>query len=455
MEPAILEDPIGTTGFTIANMDKTRRIVTPQNPSGYPLAMAGEYIGGLETRLPHDIMFSSKAKQRRLLGADTAGDYRSYELAQPVQIYDQEWLDTVGKYLEQRKKLTGKKQGGVVGAVYSPKENLVFVGQEHGKAADLPEGIREIAQKYGAYYEGSGGDKTPEMGYRGSWDDAAAGSVEGYPEEFLYTLFTNTDVNRQQDALKGKGSIFDSILKNQKKFGYFKDKAFDADTLRSFLNRMGDDVLSRSQMDASEENIRDFLSMGESLMWDRDDTEARRMADKANSFRQDWLLSQPSGVFFVGSDHIQDLKQKAQPVKKKKGGGIKITDKYSIAPEAKSPKLSRAQEQEFQRGVRGTKWFQQFSKKYGEPPDLNDPGYNYRAAWKAGVRPQDVKDDPEMQHWSSVTPSGESLKSRSHPTAWKEDYMQMTGRDPGEPGKLTPEQIEGMNRALMYRYSTK
>jgi hypothetical protein len=250
MEPAILEDPIGTTGFTIANMDKTRRIVTPQNPSGYPLAMAGEYIGGLETRLPHDIMFSSKAKQRRLLGADTAGDYRSYELAQPVQIYDQEWLDTVGKYLEQRKKLTGKKKGGKV-------------------------------------------------------------------------------------------------------------------------------------------------------------------------------------------------------------KGIKITETYSIAPEARRPQLSRAEEQEFQRGVRGTKWFQQFSKKYGEQPDLNDPGYNYRAAWRAGVRPQDVKDDPEMQHWSSVTPSGESLKSRSHPTAWKEDYMQMTGRDPGEPGKLTPEQIEGMNRALMYRYSTK
>lgn len=548
MEPAILEDPIGTTGFTVASMDKNRRIVTPQNPSGYPLAMSGEYIGGFETRLPHDIMFSSKAKQRRLLGADPAGDYRSYELAQPVQMFDQEWLDTVGKYLEQRKKLTGKKEGGVVGTVYSPKENLVFVGQEHGKAADLPEGIREIAEKYGAYYEGSGGDKTPEMGYRGSWDDAAAKSVEGYPEEFLYTLFTNTDVNRQQDALKGKGSIFDSILKNQKKFGYFKDKAFDADTLRSFLSKMGDDVLSRSQMDASEENIRDFLSMGESLMWDRDDTEARRMADKANSFRQDWLLSQPSGVFFVGSDHIQDLKQKAQPVKKSQGGpaddppplprnageveewrrkskvyedrqywkrrgpnsadeddsprrleeqrsypmrwqipqqrnrqmmpevreedlpfkralryygkggnveGIKITETYSIAPEAKRQKLSKAEEAAFQRDVRRTKWFQQFSKKYGEPPNLNDPGYNYRAAWRAGLRPQDVKDDPEMQHWSSVTPSGESLKSRSHPTAWKEDYMQMTGRDPGDPGTLTPEQIEGMKRALMYRYSGK
>ncbi len=456
----ILDDPLGTTGFTIARMDKNRRVVTPTHPSGYPVSMAGEYMGGLEQRIPYNIMFSTKAKQRRLLGADPAGDYRSYELAQPVQIFDQEWLDTVRKYMEQQKKLTGKAEGGTVEAeaVYSPKENLVFVGQEHGKSANLPKNIRDIAEKYGAYYEGSGGDKMPQIGYRGSWDDAAAKSVDGYPEEFLYTLFTNTDVNRQQDALKGKGSIFENILKNQKKFGYFKNKDFDEGTLRSFLKRMGDDVLSHSQMDASEENVRDFLSMGESMMWDRDDTEARRMADRANSFRQDWLLSQPSGVFFVGSDHIQDLKQKANPVKKNRGGkvrGIKITERYSIAPEAKKPKLSRAEEEAFQRGIRGTKWFQQFRDKYGEPPNLNDSSYNYRAAWKAGVRPQDYAHDPEMQHWASVTPSGESLKSKSHPTAWMEDYMQVTGRDPHDPAKMSPEQVKAMEKSLMYRYGNK
>jgi hypothetical protein len=551
----ILDDPLGTTGFTIARMDKDRRVVTPKHPSGYPVSMAGEYMGGLEQRIPYNIMFSTKAKQRRLLGADPAGDYRSYELAQPVQVFDQEWLDTVGKYLEQQKKLTGKSKGGSaddipplpppgylseedivewqrkskayedrqywkrrgrnsadedasarrldrtgesypmrwkipqererqmmpevrdeeipfkralryyqqggkvkVETVYSPKENLVFVGQEHGKSVDLPKNIRDIAEKYGAYYEGSGGDKMPQMGYRGSWDDAAANSVEGYPEEFLYTLFTNTDVNRQQDALKGKGSIFENILKNQKKFGYFKNKDFDERTLRSFLKRVGDNVLSRSQMDASEENVRDFLSMGESLMWDRDNTEARRMADKANSFRQDWLLSQPSGVFFVGSDHIQDLKQKAKPIEKNRGGkvkGIKITEKYSIAPEARRPKFSKAEEEAFQRDVRQTKWFQQFRDKYGEPPNLNDSSYNYRAAWKAGVRPQDYAHDPEMQHWASVTPSGESLKSKSHPTAWMEDYMQVTGRDPHDPAQMSPEQVKAMEKSLMYRYSTK
>jgi hypothetical protein len=145
-------------------------------------------------------------------------------------------------------------------------------------------------------------------------------------------------------------------------------------------------------------------------------------------------------------------------VKKSSGGKVKrvkITEKYSIAPEAKSPKLSKAEEEAFQRGVKQTKWFQQFREKYGEPPNLNDSSYNYRAASKAGVRPQDYAHDQEMQHWASVTPSGESLKSKSHPTAWMEDYMQVTGRDPHDPAQMSPEQVKAMEKSLMYRYGNK
>jgi hypothetical protein len=32
------------------------------------------------------------------------------------------------------------------------------------------------------------------------------------------------------------------------------------------------------------------------------------MADKANKYRDMWLLSQPEGVYFVGSDHLKDLR---------------------------------------------------------------------------------------------------------------------------------------------------
>jgi len=322
-EASIMEDPIGTTGFTMAKMDTGRRTVDPKHPSGYPIAMAGEYIGGLETRIPFDVMFSTQTKQRRLLGAPTSGDYRSYELAQPVQVFDQEWLDTVSKYLEQQKKLIGKAEGGVVEseAIYSPKENLVFVGQEHGKPVDLPQNIKDIAEKYGAYYEGSGGDKMSDISYRGSWDDAASKSVKGYPKEFLYTLFTNTEVNKQRDALTSDKSIFDSILKNQNKFGYFKDRSFDEETLASFLQDMGPEFLEESKKQATPENVDAFLSRGENLMWDNEDAPARQMADKANKYRQQWLMSQPEGVYFIGSDHLQDLKKLEN--KYRKGGGVR------------------------------------------------------------------------------------------------------------------------------------
>jgi len=192
---------------------------------------------------------------------------------------------------------------------YSPRPGLTFVGQEHGAGMTLPPDIRAAASKYGAYYEGTGGDRLPDVKYKGSWDDAAAKSVKGYPSEFLYTIFTNTDVNKQKEALLGSGTIFDSLLKNQDKFGYFKDRKFDSKTLSTFLQNMGPEFLQEAQRPASKENVAAFLDRGENLMWNADDTPARQMANRANESRQRWLLSQPQGVYFVGSDHLQDLKR--------------------------------------------------------------------------------------------------------------------------------------------------
>jgi hypothetical protein len=147
-----------------------------------------------------------------------------------------------------------------------------------------------------------------------------------------------------------------------------------------------------------------------------------------------------------------DIERKKELRYYSKGGSAKITDDYSIAPEAKTGKWSKKDEKSFQSGIRGTKWYKQFADKYGEPPNLNAKDYNYRAAWKAGVRPQDYEHDPEMQHWASTTGKGESLKSTNHPTAWMEDYMQVTGSDPHEPVDMNPEQIKAIKKALMYRY---
>jgi hypothetical protein len=129
----------------------------------------------------------------------------------------------------------------------------------------------------------------------------------------------------------------------------------------------------------------------------------------------------------------------------------KVSPSYTIAPEAKTLTLTPQEEQQFQSDVRGTDWFSRFKEKFGEEPNLEDKEYNYRAAWKSGARPQAIEQD-DIPHWPSVTSSGESLKARSHPSGWMEDYTQITGRDPSEGGDLTPEQTDAMNKSLMYRY---
>lgn len=132
--------------------------------------------------------------------------------------------------------------------------------------------------------------------------------------------------------------------------------------------------------------------------------------------------------------------------------GYQISPDYAIAPEAKVGQWTNQDESAFQSGIRKTPWFSQFVKQFGEEPNLNSPDYNYRAAWKANVRPENYEHDT-MQHWPSVTPLGYSLKAKSHPTAWMEDYMQITGADPHKPVPLSQEQIMQLSKALRYRYS--
>ena len=104
-------------------------------------------------------------------------------------------------------------------------------------------------------------------------------------------------------------------------------------------------------------------------------------------------------------------------------------------------------EQEFQMGVRDTDWFRQFVDQYGEEPDLRPmsenpeagPNYDYRKAWAAGIRPTPNANDAGRYHWPSSPGGGEMLKSKSHPTTWKEHFMRQYGVDPDT---LPPEEIE-------------
>ena len=193
-------------------------------------------------------------------------------------------------------------------SVLRVKPDLIFVGQVHGKNVEIPPEVKAAIDKYGAWYEGDGGDKVPGVKYKGSWDDALAKDVHGYPKNFLFVIFTNTAVNKQKEMLPGHGTIFDRLLKTQGQYGYFKSRKFDADTLTAFLKEMGVTYLKNSKAEATRANVAAFIGRGEKDMWESGSTPARKMADKANKYRDTWLLSQPKGVYFVGSDHLRDLK---------------------------------------------------------------------------------------------------------------------------------------------------
>jgi hypothetical protein len=78
-------------------------------------------------------------------------------------------------------------------------------------------------------------------------------------------------------------------------------------------------------------------------------------------------------------------------------------------------------EDAFQRGIRGTDWHREFTAKYGEP-NLDDPNYDYRKAWKSGARPtvRDPKD--QMLHWPS------QFKGEDHPNRYVDGVDTKTGK---------------------------
>lgn len=106
--------------------------------------------------------------------------------------------------------------------------------------------------------------------------------------------------------------------------------------------------------------------------------------------------------------------------------------------------LSAKEEKQFQEWIKNTGWYKEFIKEYGETPNLNDPVYNYRKAWKAGVVPERDPYDKNRYHWPSSTESGEMLKGENHPTAWKEYFMRETGKNPDAIGIKSKEEAETM-----------
>lgn len=103
-------------------------------------------------------------------------------------------------------------------------------------------------------------------------------------------------------------------------------------------------------------------------------------------------------------------------------------------------------------------WRNSFAQTYGEQPNPNDAGYDYRGAVMNGVRPVPYEYDGGQRHWGSTaeTPSGGllELKAPDHGTRWMQGFMEKFGVDPHEAqvNGMTPEQQQFQNDAMMQQY---
>jgi hypothetical protein len=202
-----------------------------------------------------------------------------------------------------------------------------YVGSHHGKSIilsnDLKTKILNLAKEYGIWYEGNGDDIAPNIklfgnkkAYVGSWDKEFAKTVKGYPIHFIGGIFSNVKENNRVKKLTSPNlSIFDAIIKKQKGNKYFEDRSYNENDLTKFLVAASEDnvdFLKMSQLSATEENMRKFLTTGEKLMWPDNWQEypnkLGKLAKKAEDERNRFVLKQKQGVFVLGSGHLLELK---------------------------------------------------------------------------------------------------------------------------------------------------
>lgn len=203
-----------------------------------------------------------------------------------------------------------------------------YVGSHHTKpiilSDDLKSKILNLAKEYGIWYEGNGDDITPNIKlfgskkvYRGSWDTEFVKTVKGYPIHFMGGIFSNVKENdRVKKLISPNVSIFDAIIKKQKGNKYFEDRNFNEHDLTKFLIAASEDnvdFLKMSQVPATEENMRKFLTTGEKLTWPKNWLEypnkLGKLAKKAEDERNGFVLKQKQGVYVMGSGHLLELKQ--------------------------------------------------------------------------------------------------------------------------------------------------
>lgn len=133
---------------------------------------------------------------------------------------------------------------------------------------------------------------------------------------------------------------------------------------------------------------------------------------------------------------------------------VKEYEKFS-SKDWKPTTLSSTEETKFRTWMQGTKLFNsvksEIALENNLPPEkldnnkvidmlLNDGDYDYRGAWKAGIKEVISKHD-NKPHWPSSA-GDKMLKSPQHETAWKEFFMRKYNKDPDDLGLSTLEKAK-------------
>jgi predicted CopG family antitoxin len=206
----------------------------------------------------------------------------------------------------------------------------VLVGDNHNNpiefSKDLQDKIVSIGKEHGYYGEGSGVSNNPAVKNsevykelvkakatdKKSWDDLIKAPNKS---DFLYALFANVKENYRLEKLlkaRQKGdTIYDLIQRTRNDWA--ATKGTSNNDLDKFLKDASGnyDFTQMSKSEATRANLKKFLTLGEKDMWPSNwkdyPNPSGKVARKATTFRDEWLINAGPGVYFVGDGHLKDI----------------------------------------------------------------------------------------------------------------------------------------------------
>jgi hypothetical protein len=102
MEPALADVPVYHGGYSVGSIDTSLPI--NKNPSAphntYDTQLHGHVVGGMDTPVPHNMLWRDFFKDRRTRNTPASGDRIAFERSKPLQRVDQQLIDEVSAYAE-------------------------------------------------------------------------------------------------------------------------------------------------------------------------------------------------------------------------------------------------------------------------------------------------------------------------------------------------------------------